>query len=280
MNNEEGLSLEEKRYLASLSLSESFKYTLSVCVVTIAILAFAIGMATITFNDEIAKYGKITQIMQGNKQVEIFIPNSGAGPISNESIVNIHSAFGGLQVASGLVATILIALLIWMYRRVRGDYKRLKELDKEYIKQSYLLNFEIQNPKGESREERILNQLMLVIPELKTLQRKTKKKGGITIPYIVNQNINNYDFDLTVNLGKKGKLIVKFFDEKVKFEDIKALVKPLKSIIVYRLICVAREFDDEFKKEEIETKLKQLDINFNIDLVQETEKGYSMIWID
>ncbi len=280
MKNEEGLSLEEKRYLASLSLSDSFKYTISVCVVTIAILAIAIGGATIAFNDEIAKYGKIIQTTQGNKQVQVFVPNSGAGPISNESIVNIHSAFGGLQLATGIATAILIALLIWMNRRVGGDYKRLKELDKEYIKQSYLLNFEIQNPKGESREERILNQLMLVVPELKTLQRKSKKRGGITIPYRVNQNINNYDFDLTVNLGKKGKLIVKFFDEKVKFEDIKSLVKPLKSIIVFRLICIAREYDDEFKKEEIETKLRQLDIDFNIDLVQETEKGYSMIWID
>lgn len=279
MNKEENLSLEEKRYLASLSLSEAFKYTIVVCITTIVILAVAIAAATIMFNGEIAKYGYITSVKQGDKQVNIFVPRPDAGTISNETLVNMHGVFVGLQTASGTVAAILIFLLVWMSKRIRGDYKGLKELDKEYIKQSYLLNFEIQNPRGESRNERILNQLMLVFPELKKLQRKSMKKG-MTIPYLVNQNISDYDFDLIVDLDKKGKLIVKFFDDEVKFEDVKGLAKPLKNTVVFRLICIGKKFNEEFQSEEIENKMKQLEINFNIDLVLETEKGYSTIWID
>lgn len=278
MENEK-LSLEERRYLVSISIGEALKHSILVSVAVIVILSIAIFASVAMFYDEISKYGQIIDVEQENETIRVFTPHSNANPFSNETIIVFYNIFRGLQYTSGLVTVILGGLLVWMAIRIRGDFKALPDLDKEYIRQAYLLNFEIQKPSGESGNERILNHLILVFPQLKKLQRKANKKG-ISIPYQVNQNISNYDFDIVVDLGNKGQLIVKIFDDKIKFDDIKELVKHLKKEAVFRLICVAKEYDAEFQKEEIENKMSQLDIDFNIDLVQEKEKGYSMVWVD
>lgn len=278
--SDEGLSLEEKRYLASLSLSLAFKYAIIVCISTIIIISLALVTSTIMFNDEIKKYGRIIEETQGDKIVDVFLPDSGEKNVSVDLISSLYSIFKGLQTATGFTAFILIALFGWMLKRVRGDYNRLQQLDKEYIRQSYILNFEIKVPKGDSREERILNHLMFVFPQLKKLQRKWNKKG-IDIPYQVNQDVNGYNANLLVNMpNKTGQLIIKFFDDKVRFEDIKELTKHLKKSTIFRVVCVANEYDDSFRTDEIENKMNQLSRDFAIDLILESQKGYTTIWVD
>jgi hypothetical protein len=119
-----------------------------------------------------------------------------------------------------------------------------------------------------------------VFPSLKEIQRKAKKKQT-KIPYKINQKINGETVDAIVGT-EKGEFIVKFFDNKVSASELKNLVNLISKSRdrVFRVLCVAKEYDDELQSNKLVDIVDNLPKYFRLDLIIEEEHGYSMLWID
>ena len=81
---------------------------------------------------------------------------------------------------------------------------------------------------------------------------------------------------------KDGRIGVMFFDEKLTFENLKEFIKKIKDGFNAegdRIICVAKEFDQSFNDEDLEEKMDDFDIA-HVDILEEKENGYSIMWID
>ena len=180
------------------------------------------------------------------------------------------------------IFVIILGLLLFQSAWGRKEKKRLSKLTSEFIRKKYILNFEIALPHGETSQERILNQALLVFPELKEAKEKSIKKGK-KFKYISEKKIGDYTYDLIIKTSE-GHFLVEIFDKILTFDELKNIVKHTMKMFekkdVFRLICVAKEFDKIFYSEELPEKMKRLKRKFKLDLVIEDEKGYSIVWID
>ena len=102
---------------------------------------------------------------------------------------------------------------------------------------------------------------------------------------------------------KGGKIGVMFF-EKLTYEQLENFAKEVNGEFAEendRIICIAKEFGDEFHqwgdeettelgqpktpeveqyRNELEERMGRLDIKGHIDLIKEKKSGYSIMWID
>ena len=84
-----------------------------------------------------------------------------------------------------------------------------------------------------------------------------------------------------------------FFD-KLTYEELKKFTKKVSSEfkeVDDRIICIAKEFGDEFHPEENvteddaewdeqEKRMDELSVEGHVDLIKEDKSGYSIMWID
>ena len=276
-SGEGSLSLNERLERAISKLGFWYRVTIIMVVVGLVSLSGIISMSQIYFHQEVGKHGSIEEIsLTDNERVLAFIPNS-EEIFTAESIVNLYITQIWLMVGNGIVIGILSFLVLWVTYRGSVHQKEFESIERQFIRQSYLVNFETSLPEGDTRLEKILHHASLVFPTLKELQAGKPRSKKIK----ENVSVNGDSVDAIVST-KKGDFVVKFYDSKVTFDNIKSLCNSLSKsrTRVFRVLCIAKDFEENLQSNELVDMMDSLPKYFKVDLIFEEEQGYSMLWID
>jgi len=274
-------SLAEKLDNAIKQLGFWYRISIIIVLVGLASLSGIISMSQFYFHDEVAKYGQIEEIFIQDKDITVlaFLPYS-EEIFPAEGIVSLYITQIWLMYGNGVVIGLLSFLFIWVTYRGKAHTQEFESIERQFIRQSYLVNFETSVPEGETRVEKILNEAIHVFPTLKEVQRKAKLKQT-KIPYKLDQKFNGETIDGIVST-KKGDFIVKFFDKTVSESDLKNLIKILSKSRdkIFRVLCVAKDYDEDLQSIKLVGIMDKIPKYFKLDLIFEEEHGYSMLWID
>ena len=274
-------SLAEKLENAIKQLGFWYRISIIIVLVGLASLSGIISMSQFYFHDEIAKHGQIEEIFIQDENITVlaFLPYS-EEVFPAEGIVALFITQVWLMYGNGVVIGLLSFLFIWVTYRGKAHTEEFESIEQQFIRQSYLVNFETSVPEGATRVEKILNEAIHVFPTLKDVQRKAKLKQT-KIPYKLDQKFSGETIDGIVST-KKGDFIVKFYDKTVSESDLKNLVKILSKSRdkIFRVLCVAKDYDDDLQSNKLVGIMDKIPKYFKLDLIFEEEHGYSMLWID
>ena len=278
MASGEGSStLNERLERAISKLGFWYRVTIIMVVVGLVALSGIISMSQIYFHQEIGHHGVIEEIIIGedDERVLAFIPLS-EEIFSTEGIVNLYLTQIWLMVGNGIVIGILSFLVLWVTYRGNSHQKEFESIERQFIRQSYLVNFETSVPEGDTRVEKIINHASLVFPTLKELSKSSRKKN-------IKENVKiNGDVIDAIISTKKGDFVIKFFDDKVTYDKIKELCSSLSKsrTRIFRVLFVARDFEEQLQSNQLVDMMDNLPKYFKTDLIFEEDQGYSMLWID
>jgi len=274
-------SLAEKLENAIKQLGFWYRISIIIVLVGLASLSGIISMSQFYFHDEIAKYGQIEEIFIQDKDITVlaFLPYS-EEIFPAEGIVSLYITQIWLMYGNGVVIALLSFLFIWVTYRGKAHTEEFESIEQQFIRQSYLVNFETSVPEGETRVEKILNEAIDVFPALKDVQRKAKLKQT-KIPYKLDQKYSGETIDGIVST-KKGDFIVKFYEKTVSESDLKNLVNILSKSRdkIFRVLCVAKDYEEDLQSNKLVGIMDKIPKYFKLDLIFEEEHGYSMLWID
>jgi uncharacterized protein YnzC (UPF0291/DUF896 family) len=274
-------SLAEKLDNAIKQLGFWYRISIVIVLVGLASLSGIISMSQFYFHDEVAKYGQIQEIFIQDENITVlaFLPYS-EEIFPAEGIVSLYITQVWLMYGNGVVIGLLSFLFIWVTYRGKAHTQEFESIEQQFIRQSYLVNFETSVPEGTTRVEKILNEAIHVFPTLKEVQRKAKLKQT-KIPYKLDQKFNGETIDGIVST-KKGDFIVKFYEKTVSESDLKNLVKILSKSRdkIFRVLCVAPDYEEDLQSNKLVGIMDNIPKYFKLDLIFEEEHGYSMLWID
>jgi len=275
------LTLAERLEYAIRHLDFWYRISLVTVLIGLASLSGIVSVSQYYFHNEIGMYGHIAQIYQEDEDITVleFIPNSEV-IFPAEGIVNLFSTQIWLMGGNGIVIGLLTFLFLWVTKRGNDHKKEFESIEGQFIRQTYLVNFETSIPEGQNKVEKILNQAIHVFPTLKDVQRKSKEKQT-KIPYKIDQHVGGLALDAVVATNK-GEFIVKFYEKSVSFSDIQELVNTLikSRDKIFRVLCVAKDYDEEVQSNKLVDIMDKMPKYFKLDLIFEEENGYSMLWID
>jgi hypothetical protein len=275
------LTLAERLEYAIRHLDFWYRISLVIVLIGLASLSGIVSVSQYYFHNEIALYGHIAQNYHEDENITVleFIPNSEV-IFPAEGIVNLFSTQVWLMGGNGIVIGLLTFLFLWVTKRGNDHKKEFESIEGQFIRQTYLVNFETSIPEGQNKVEKILNQAIHVFPTLKDVQRKSKEKQT-KIPYKIDQHVNGLALDAVVATNK-GEFIVKFYEKTVSFSDIQELVNALikSRDRIFRVLCVAKDYDEEIQTNKLVDIMDKMPKYFKLDLIFEEENGYSMLWID
>lgn len=276
-SGEGSISLNEKLESAISRLGFWYRITIIMVVIGLVSLSAIISASQIYFHEEIGKHGYIEEIFieATNESVLAFIPYT-EEIFSTDGIVTLFLTQIWLMIGNGIAIGLLGFLVFWVTYRGHKHTTELESIERQFIRQSYLVNFETSIPEGDTKVDKILNQASLVFPALKYIQQK-KSANKIKL----NVQVNGYAIDAIVPT-KKGDFIVKFFDNVVTYDEIKSLCEKLSKsrVRIYRVLCIAKDFQQELQTPKLVDLMDELTTYFKVDLIFEEEQGYSMLWID
>ena len=274
-------SLAEKLENAIKQLGFWYRISIIIVLVGLASLSGIISMSQFYFHDEIAKYGQIQEIFIQDENITVlaFLPYT-EEIFPAEGIVSLYITQVWLMYGNGVVIGLLSFLFIWVTYRGKAHTLEFESIEQQFIRQSYLVNFETSVPEGTTRVEKILNEAIHVFPALKEVQRKAKLKQT-KIPYKLGQKFSGETIDGIVST-KKGDFIVKFYDKTVSESDLKNLVTILSKSRdkIFRVLCVAKDYEEDLQSNKLVGIMDNIPKYFKLDLIFEEEHGYSMLWID
>ena len=274
-------SLAEKLENAIKQLGFWYRISIVIVLVGLASLSGIISMSQFYFHGEVAKYGQIQEIFIQDENITVlaFLPYS-EEIFPAEGIVSLYITQVWLMYGNGVVIGLLSFLFIWVTYRGKAHTQEFESIEQQFIRQSYLVNFETSVPEGTTRVEKILNEAIHVFPTLKEVQRKAKLKQT-KIPYKLDQKFNGETIDGIVST-KKGDFIVKFYEKTVSESDLKNLVKILSKSRdkIFRVLCVAPDYEEDLQSNKLVGIMDNIPKYFKLDLIFEEEHGYSMLWID
>ena len=274
-------SLAEKLDNAIKQLGFWYRISIIIVLVGLASLSGIISMSQFYFHNEVGKYGQIQEIFIQDENITVlaFLPYS-EEIFPAEGIVSLYITQIWLMYGNGVVIGLLSFLFIWVTYRGKAHTEEFESIERQFIRQSYLVNFETSVPEGETRVEKILNEAIHVFPTLKEVQRKAKLKQT-KIPYKLDQKFNGETIDGIVST-KKGDFIVKFYEKTVSESDLKNLVKILSKSRdnIFRVLCVAPDYEEDLQSNKLVEIMDKIPKYFKLDLIFEEEHGYSMLWID
>jgi uncharacterized protein YnzC (UPF0291/DUF896 family) len=274
-------SLAEKLDNAIKQLGFWYRISIVIVLVGLASLSGIISMSQFYFHGEVAKYGQIQEIFIQDENITVlaFLPYS-EEIFPAEGIVSLYITQVWLMYGNGVVIGLLSFLFIWVTYRGKAHTQEFESIEQQFIRQSYLVNFETSVPEGTTRVEKILNEAIHVFPTLKEVQRKAKLKQT-KIPYKLDQKFNGETIDGIVST-KKGDFIVKFYEKTVSESDLKNLVKILSKSRdkIFRVLCVAPDYEEDLQSNKLVGIMDNIPKYFKLDLIFEEEHGYSMLWID
>jgi len=285
---EEDFTLLERMHLSLNRFRAFMRHTQSIVIISIAVAGGMAALFGYDYHDAFNRYGHVETLENpcppfNEQSCTLFVPSSddleSLYELIGFSYETINEMIAGLIIISCAQAVLGFRLLAG--RKIR---KELKELQSQFIRQSYLLNFETSIPKGKTSVQKIFNLATIVFPELKKEKIKAKAEGERLSSSAKKLKKKDYTYDLVLDTNE-GNFIVKSFQDMVKFEDIEELVDSIKTNFddgkdVFRVISLAKKYDKIFETDELIDKMEHLKRKFNLDLIIEEEKGFSMIWID
>ena len=273
------LSLAERLEYAIKQLDVWYRISIITVLIGAVALSGIISLSQFYFHEELNRHGHIQEIFDDGNRILAYIPLS-EEVFSSEGIVTLFLTQQWLMIGNGVVIALFAFLFIWISYRGRAHTQEFESIERQFIRQSYLVNFETSIPEGDNKVEKILNQAIHVFPTLKEIQRKAKKKQA-KIPYKIAQKVNGDVLDAVVSTSK-GDFIVKFYDATVTSTDLRNLVTNLTKSRdrIFRVLCVAKDYDDELQSNKLIDFIDNLPKYFKLDLIFEEERGYSMLWID
>jgi len=170
-------SLAEKLENAIKQLGFWYRISIIIVLVGLASLSGIISMSQFYFHDEVAKHGQIEEIFIQDENITVlaFLPNT-EEVFPAEGIVALYITQVWLMYGNGVVIALLSFLFIWVTYRGKAHTLEFESIEQQFIRQSYLVNFETSVPEGATRVEKILNEAIHVFPTLKDVQRKAKLK--------------------------------------------------------------------------------------------------------
>jgi hypothetical protein len=206
----------------------------------------------------------------------------------------------GFVITPGVIVP--ISWLFWKtIVRGRKIEKRLIEIQTSLIRRSYLTNFELVEPEiiiqgGDPKLEKFVNHLSLVFTDINKKNEKRLKKRK-TVEQAWNWNRRGPVFygpwknSYFATRTSLGVYVVQSYENKVTIENVKTIVKKVhleKAVarlsfgegVSYRVIIMGKEFDDSFSDDNILTTMNELKRKCKVDIILETEYGYSTVWID
>jgi len=201
-----------------------------------------------------------------------------------------------------LIATLVFTVSIWLpvsnggmilrfILKGRQKQRELLNVHYQFIRRSYLINFEVVSADGKTRLERIFNHLSIVFPEIKRVNDRLIKKNITIAKYSRRFRFSPLrDYDLVIGTIM-GFYVVKIFDKEITMEDINDAVKTInRQQINYkifgpkeiqRLIVLGKSYDKFFSTAEFTQTVRELKRRCKLDLIlEEDEYGYATIWID
>lgn len=277
-SGEASLSLNERLEYAIARLGFWYRITIIMVVIGLVSLITIISASQIYFHAELGQHGHIEEIFIEDTQESVlaFIPYS-EEIFTTDGIVTLFLTQVWLMVGNGIAIGLLAFLVLWVTYRGHAHRKEFESIERQFIRQSYLVNFETSLPEGDTKVDKILNQASYVFPVLKALQQKKYQKMKVKL----NERINGDTIDAIVPT-KKGDFIVKFFDETVSYEEIKSLCAKLTKSRsrIYRVLCIAKDFEQELQTQKLVDMMDDIPKYFKLDLIFEEDQGYSMLWID
>ena len=157
------LSLAEKLDNAIKQLGAWYRISIIIVLVGLAALSGIISMSQFYFHDEIAKYGHIQEIYVEDQDITVlaFLPYA-EEVFPAEGIVALYITQVWLMYGNGIVIALLSFLFVWVTFRGKSHTNELESIERQFIRQSYLVNFETSVPEGDSRTEKILNEAIHV----------------------------------------------------------------------------------------------------------------------
>lgn len=278
-SGEGSLTLNERLENAITKLGFWYRVTIFMVIIGLVSLSTVISVSQIYFHQEISKHGHIQEVFvkETGQSYLAFIPATEEG-FPTDAVVTLFQTQVWLMIGNGLVIGILSFLFIWITYRGNVYQKEFEDIERQFIRQSYLVNFETNIPEGKTRVEKILNQATQVFPVLKELQRK---EYANKMRVKLDQKINGDTVDAIVST-KKGDFIIKFYDKTVTYDDLDNLCDKLTKSRerIYRVLCVAKDYESNLQTNELVDMMDKLNKYFKLDLIFEEEQGYSMLWID
>ena len=208
-----------------------------------------------------------------------------------ELITVVSNNLDNIRNVSGIFATIFgffLVLTLWKGRKLSNE---INDWERAYLDQHYVLTFETNTPIGSTNGEKVFNMAQIVFPELRQKDGKASHwNGNIT-------GKDNYNFDCfqTTNESRPRLFVVKYFEKDVtvdlkklqdlyqavieskKFSPLKNMIKNLEKMKIFRIVCVAQEYDqsllDDSKREDLMGKLSE----YPLDLILERDGSYSVL---
>ena len=308
--NDEGLEVMDERddaatteqmYFLTKSLKRNSRYLVTAAGALVILIGIMIVFTGI-FYAQMDLWGTITHIETGwtsddllDQQIPCdefwmdtrtcwkFEPHEGIIP--EEVVSKMYQSRDSMTVYLWLLLIPVSAPLFFTYLKLRSTRNEMQDVADEYIQDSYFLNMELANPKGRNKAEKIFNLLKSVFPEVRLLsEREPDMKFEGT-------DVSGYEFALNLDT-KGGKIGVMFFD-KLTYEELEIFTKEVNGEFAEendRIICIAKEFGDEFTdlkaeneedySDELEERMNQLSFEGHVDLIKEEKSGYSIMWID
>lgn len=294
----------ERMYFLTKSLKRDSRF-LGTAIIAFVILVGLMILFTYSFYDDMAIFGTLTELYgedcistspEDHLSQEVvcytFEPHSGTVPAEVVSLMYQSRDAMNFWMWVWLIG--LGAPLIFTYAKLRSKNNEMRDVADDYIRDSYFLNLELANPQGRDKAEKIFNLLKTVFPEVRLLAER--EVHGTVIPRLPNKfkeiDVSGYKFALKLDT-KDGKIGVMFFD-KLTYEELKKFTKKVSSEfkeVDDRIICIAKEFGDEFHPEENvteddaewdeqEKRMDELSVEGHVDLIKEDKTGYSIMWID
>lgn len=278
-SGEASLSLNERLDHAISKLGFWYRVTILMVIIGLVSLSVVISASQVYFHQEIGKHGHIEQIYLEERDLTLlaFIPNT-EEIFPAEGIVALYLTQIWLMIGNGVVIGLLSFLFVWVSYRGHSHTRELESIERQFIRQSYLVNFETSIPEGDNKVEKILNQASLVFPTLKELNRM---KYANKMKVNRNLKINSHTVDAIVPT-KKGDFVVIFYDNVVSYSNLKSLCEDLSKSRerIFRVLCVAKDFESDLQTNQLVDLMDKLPKYFKLDLIFEEEQGYSMLWID
>ena len=162
------------------------------------------------------------------------------------------------------------------------------------IRRSYMINFDLVEPVGKDRLEKIFNHLCMVFPQINDIKEKKEKRNENYLDYYKvtssRRRFSAYkEFQLVLRTSM-GLFLIKTVDDKWTLNDFKNLINNLnrKQFIgkiiggmdLFRVVIVTNQFNDEYNTIEFKEKLSKIPRKYAIDIIYEDEYGYSIVSID
>lgn len=310
--NDEGLEVMDERddaatteqmYFLTKSLKRNSRYLVTAAGALVILIGIMIVFTGI-FYAQMDLWGTITHLESDVVNCDEFWIDQATcwafepheGIIPEEVVSKMYQSRDSMTVYLWILLVAVSAPLFFTYLKLHSTRNEMQDVADEYIQDSYFLNMELANPQGRNKAEKIFNLLKSVFPEVRLLSEREPDMKFVTT------DVSGYEFALDLDT-KGGKIGVMFFD-KLTYEELENFAKEVNGEFAEendRIICIAKEFGDEFHqwgdeettelgqpktpeveqyRNELEERMGRLDIKGHIDLIKEKKSGYSIMWID